>query len=133
MLGLSTSGLIDKFANRLAGTDTSFMLKMPDGAERVLGSGEPKFEIVLNNNRAVKAMGSLDEGNIGEAYLQGDFDINGNLLEMFTLRGSMDDKHPLVTAWRFIQPLLFGQVYTNRQAISSVPRNGIFPGVQPRK
>ena len=99
--------------------ETSFTLKMPDGAERLMGSGEPKFEIVLNNNRAVKAMGSLDEGNIGEAYLQGDFDINGNLLEMFSLRGSMDDKHPMVTAWRFIQPLLFGQVYTNRQAISS--------------
>ncbi len=74
MLGLSTSGLIDKFANRLSGMETSFTLKMPDGAERLLGSGAPKFEIALNNNRAVKAMGSLDEGNIGEAYLQGDFD-----------------------------------------------------------
>ncbi|MDP7343821.1 MAG: hypothetical protein QF767_10805, partial [Alphaproteobacteria bacterium] len=119
MLGLSTSGLIDKFANRLSGMESCFTLKMPDGSERLMGSGEPKFEITLNNKRAVKAIGSLDEGNIGEAYLQGDFDINGDLLEMFSLRGSMDDRHPLVTAWRFIQPLLFGQVYTNRAAISS--------------
>jgi cyclopropane-fatty-acyl-phospholipid synthase len=31
----------------------------------------------------------------------------------------MDDRHPLVAAWRFVQPLLFGQVYTNKAAISS--------------
>ena len=76
MVGLSTSGLIDKFANRLKDSKTSFTLQMPDGSERTMGSGDPKFEIVLNNKRAVKAMGSLDEGNIGESYLKGDFDIN---------------------------------------------------------
>ena len=119
MLGLSASGLIDKFAKRLSGMETSFTLQMPDGSERLMGNGEPKFEIVLNNQRAVRALGSLDEANIGESYLKGDFDINGDLLEMFALRGSMDDRHPMVTAWRFIQPLLFGQVHTNRQAISS--------------
>ena len=119
MFGISTSAMIDKFANRLKDMESSFILKMPDGSERLMGLGDPKFEIVLNNKRAVKAMGSLDEANIGEAYLQGDFDINGDLLEMFSLRSKMDDRHPMVTAWRFIQPLLFGQVYTNRQAISS--------------
>ncbi len=35
------------------------------------------------------------------------------------MRASLDDSHPLVAAWRFIQPLLFGQVYTNKQAIAS--------------
>jgi cyclopropane-fatty-acyl-phospholipid synthase len=41
------------------------------------------------------------------------------MLKPFTLRASLDDRHPLVAAWRFIEPLLFGQVYTNKQAISS--------------
>jgi cyclopropane-fatty-acyl-phospholipid synthase len=27
--------------------------------------------------------------------------------------------HPLIVAWRFIQPLLFGQVHTNKCAISA--------------
>jgi cyclopropane-fatty-acyl-phospholipid synthase len=31
----------------------------------------------------------------------------------------MADRHYLVTAWRFLQPLLFGQVRTNKRAISS--------------
>jgi cyclopropane-fatty-acyl-phospholipid synthase len=31
----------------------------------------------------------------------------------------MKDFHPLVAAWRFIQPLLFGQVHTNKRAIGA--------------
>ena len=30
----------------------------------------------------------------------------------------MGDRHYIVTLWRFLQPLLFGQVRTNRTAIS---------------
>jgi cyclopropane-fatty-acyl-phospholipid synthase len=41
------------------------------------------------------------------------------MLKPFDLRKSLDDQHPLVAAWRFIEPLLFGQVYTNKRAISS--------------
>src|SRR5689334_22745566 len=45
-------------------------------------------------------------------------DIDGDMLQPFRLRHGMSDLHPLVTAWRFVQPLLFGQVRTNRQAIA---------------
>jgi cyclopropane-fatty-acyl-phospholipid synthase len=31
----------------------------------------------------------------------------------------MGDLHPLMTAWRFLQPLLFGQLWTNKSAITS--------------
>ena len=49
----------------------------------------------------------------------GDIDIEGDMLKPFALRASLDDRHPLVAAWRFIEPLLFGQVYTNKRAIAS--------------
>jgi cyclopropane-fatty-acyl-phospholipid synthase len=41
------------------------------------------------------------------------------MLKPFALRAKLGDRHPLVTAWRFVQPLLFGQIYTNRRAIAS--------------
>jgi cyclopropane-fatty-acyl-phospholipid synthase len=41
------------------------------------------------------------------------------MLRPFELRRSMGDFHLLATAWRFVQPLLFGQVRTNRAAIAS--------------
>jgi len=41
------------------------------------------------------------------------------MLKPFELRNSMGDLHPLTTVWRFLQPLLFGQIHTNKQAISA--------------
>ncbi len=64
-------------------------------------------------------MTSLDEGRIGDAYVAGHIDIEGDMLRPFELRASMKDFHLAVAAWRFIQPLLFGQVHTNRQAITA--------------
>lgn len=48
-----------------------------------------------------------------------DIDIDGDMLRFFELRGAMKDFHLLVAAWRFIQPLLFGQVHTNKRAIGA--------------
>ena len=53
MFGISTNGMIDKFANRLKDMESSFMLKMPDGSERLMGSGDPKFEIVILVQRMI--------------------------------------------------------------------------------
>ena len=92
---------------------------MPDGGVRTVGDGEPVFRATLRNDRAVKAVRSLDEGNLAEAYMRGDIDLDGDMLQPFALRASLDDRHLLTSAWRFLQPLLFGQVYTNKQAIKS--------------
>ncbi len=110
---------LEAFIDRVGGVATPFSIAMPDGAERNIGSGAPAFHVDLHNDRALKALRTLDEADIAEAYLQGDIDIEGDMLQPFALRESLDDKHPLVTAWRFIQPALFGQVYTNKKAIAS--------------
>jgi hypothetical protein len=34
----------------------------------------------------------------------------------FELRQSIGDRHPLMTVWRFLQPLLLGKVRTNQAA-----------------
>ncbi len=119
MLGLAAIDKIDRFVNRLGRIETTFSLELPNGSRRLLGHGEPKFTVILRNDRAVRAIGTLDEGNIAEAYLRGDLDIEGDMIRPFALRASLDDRHPVVTAWRFLQPIIFGQVYTNTSAISS--------------
>ena len=52
----------------------------------------------------MRALRTLDEGDIAEAYLQGDIDIEGDMLRPFEIRGSMGDRHYALTAWRFLQP-----------------------------
>lgn len=115
----SATAALDAFINRVGGVATPFTIEMPDGAKRTVGQGEPVFSVALHNDRAVKAVRTLDEADIAEAYLQGDMDLDGDMLKPFTLRSELDDSHPLVAAWRFVQPLMFGQVYTNEQAIAS--------------
>ena len=115
----SATATLDALIGRVGTIGTPFLVELPDGEKRNVGEGAPEFRISLRNERALRAIRSLDEGNISEAYLHGDLDIEGDMLKPFTLREHFDDRHPLVAAWRFIEPLLFGQVYTNKQAIAS--------------
>lgn len=110
---------VDAFVSRVGANASPFSIEMPDGVVRSIGDGEPVFRAKLRNDLAVKAVRSLDEGNIAEAYMRGDVDLDGDMLQLFALRASLDDRHPLANIWRFLQPLLFGQVYTNKLAIKS--------------
>jgi cyclopropane-fatty-acyl-phospholipid synthase len=115
----SGAATLDLFRNRVGGFATPFSIELPSGEKHKFGQGKAEFHVGLRNERAFRALRTLDEGDIAEAYLQGDIDIEGDMVKPFALRAYLDDHHPLVAAWRFIEPLLFGQVYTNKRAISS--------------
>ncbi len=119
MVAAGNYSRINGFIDRIGTLETPFSIILPDGNKRDVGDGEPQFDVTLRTDRAVKALGSLDEANIAEAYLQGDIDLEGDMISPFALRASLDDSHPIVAAWRFIQPLIFGQVFTNKAAITS--------------
>ena len=109
----SAASTLDSFINRVGGIATPFSIELPDGEKRNVGQGRPAFHVGLRNERALRALRTLDEGDIAEAYLQGDIDLEGDMLKPFTLRNSFHDRHPLVLAWRFIEPLLFCLLYTS--------------------
>jgi cyclopropane-fatty-acyl-phospholipid synthase len=111
--------LLGRFAAQYSSGTVPFEVVMPDGSSQLFGSGAPSFRVTLKNRNAVRAISSIDEGRIAEAYLAGDIDLDGDMLKPFALRATMSDFHILTEAWRFIQPLLFGQVHTNRRAIAS--------------
>jgi cyclopropane-fatty-acyl-phospholipid synthase len=113
------SSLLARFGRRFASCSVPFEVALPNGVVRCFGHGAPSFRVTLNNGRALRAIASLDEGRFGDAYLAGDIDLEGDMLRPFELRNLLKDSHLLTTAWRFIQPLLFGQVYTNRRAITA--------------
>ncbi|MCZ6894738.1 MAG: hypothetical protein O7H40_11920, partial [Gammaproteobacteria bacterium] len=60
---------INGFIDRIGAIETPFSIEMPDGNKRDVGEGEPQFRLALRTNRAVKALSTLDEANIAEAYL----------------------------------------------------------------
>ena len=116
---LSTPSLLGRFAHRFSQSPVPFQILLPDGTAQRFGRGPPSFFVTLKSRRAWRAIASADEGSIGDAYVAGEIDIDGDMLRPFELRKSMRDIHPLVVTWRFLQPLLFGQLYTNRQAIAA--------------
>ncbi|HXU58234.1 MAG TPA: class I SAM-dependent methyltransferase [Verrucomicrobiae bacterium] len=112
-------GLLGRFATHFADSPVSFDVVLPNGTLQHFGPAAASFHVTLKNAWALRAVTSLDEGRFGDAYLAGDIDLEGDMLSPFQLRGSMKDFHLLTYAWRFIQPLIFGQVHTNRQAITA--------------
>ena len=115
----SAATTLNAFIHRVGGIATPFSIELPDGEMRNIGRGKPEFHVWLRNERALRALRTLDETEIAEAYLHGDIDLDGDMLKPFALRAKLDDRHTIVTAWRYIQPLLFGQIYTNQRAIVS--------------
>ena len=115
----SRKALLGRFAAQYSDVAVPFEVRMPDGSSRLFGPGVPTFRVTLKNRNAVRAISSIDEGRIADAYLAGDIDLEGDMLKPFELRASMKDVHLLAEAWRFIQPLLFGQVHTNKRAITA--------------
>ncbi|HEY4044778.1 MAG TPA: class I SAM-dependent methyltransferase [Rhodopila sp.] len=111
--------LYQRLAARCSVLPTAFDLVLPDGTKGRLGNGPRMFSLVLRTKRALRAFASLDQGRIAQAFLEGDFDIEGDMLSALQLRGVLTDRHPMMTIQRFIQPLLLGQVRLNKRAIST--------------
>jgi Cyclopropane fatty acid synthase and related methyltransferases len=89
-----------------------FDLVVPSGTVHRIGAAPavPAFTLRLTNDRGWRALGSLDETRIAEAYLHGDIDFDGDMLAALDLRRFLSDRHPLASLWRFVQPWLYGEV-----------------------
>jgi cyclopropane-fatty-acyl-phospholipid synthase len=114
-----SSSRLGPFARLMRKTPVPFTIQLPDGTTERFGEGPGQFQVILTSEAGLKSLLCLDEGRFGDAWLAGDIEVEGDLLRMFALRGLLKDFHPGVTLWRFLQPLLMGQVRTNKAAISN--------------
>lgn len=108
-----------RFLRRLADTPVSFVLRSDDGTVLRLGQTAPAFHVAARSRQGTRALMSLSERRIADAYLAGHIDISGDMLQPFLLRSMLQDRHPLLSAWRFVEPALLGQIRTNRKAIAT--------------
>lgn len=99
-------------------TAIPFELKM-DGQTRTFGGDVPAFTIKLNDEQAIAALSTLDQNTIVEGYLHGDIDVEGDIIQALALRELFNDSRGMRFLWRFIQPLLFGQVKSDKKWIAN--------------
>lgn len=110
-------GWLKRISDRFANLPISFGLVTQDGRTCLFGTGRPEFWIRLQDRRASLAMASMDEGRIAAAYLDGAITVEGDWLRILDLRQHLSDFHPLNSVWRYLYPLLFGQIRMNAKAI----------------
>ncbi|GEO08099.1 class I SAM-dependent methyltransferase [Segetibacter aerophilus] len=95
-----------------------FGLRM-NGSLHTFGDKAPAFTIKLNDEQAVAALSTLDQNTIAEAYLEGKIDLEGDIMRVLALRELFNDKRGMQFLWRFVQPMLFGQVKSDKKWISN--------------
>ena len=96
-----------------------FAVELNKGPRYTFGTKDPAFTLVLNDERAISVLSTLNQNKIAEAYLMGSIDLNGDVLHALALRQFFSDKRGVHFLWRFIQPLLFGQVKSDKKWIAS--------------
>jgi hypothetical protein len=67
-------------------TAASFSVVLHNQATRTFGSGRHVGRIVANNSRGTRALATLDMNAMGEAYLAGDIDVEGDLEQLLSVR-----------------------------------------------
>jgi cyclopropane-fatty-acyl-phospholipid synthase len=122
------AGLRQRHA-KLSATDgrtRPFELRLPDRTAYLIGDkaigdgGEPAFTVRIVTDKGLAAMAAFDELRVAEAYMDGDLDIEGDLLTALKLRPVLGDPHPLKYLFStYVEPLLFGQVGRDKKWIKS--------------
>ncbi|WP_239491863.1 class I SAM-dependent methyltransferase [Luteitalea sp. TBR-22] len=114
-------------ASRLNPEVPALGLRLADGDLRAIGQGDPLATIVIHSRRGLAALASMDATRIAEAYRAGAIDVEGSLQRILALREAFADRHPITDTWRFIRPLFFGQVNSDKKWIADhYERDGDF-------
>jgi cyclopropane-fatty-acyl-phospholipid synthase len=97
---------------------TPFAVRLLDGSETMVGEGDPRATLVVCTQQGLDALSSFDVIRVGEAYLDGDLDAEGDLADLLTLRPILSDFHPWQYVTRYARPLLRGQVRSDHGYIA---------------
>jgi cyclopropane-fatty-acyl-phospholipid synthase len=94
-----------------------FVLALQGGPSTAFGSS-PAVTLEVADARGLAALSTMDVGRVGEAYLGGHLHVHGDFARLLALRDMFHDRHPLQRLYRFVRPLLFGQVRSDMAAIA---------------
>jgi cyclopropane-fatty-acyl-phospholipid synthase len=83
-----------------------------------IGPGEPVLEVHVRTKAGQRALESLDELAISDAYIRGDLDFEGDLIKAMSLRSALSDKNRWIKTWRWVRPLLVGRERCNPEWIA---------------
>lgn len=95
-----------------------FGLRVAGGPRHTFGQADPAFTLVVNDRDGLAALRRMSLMDIGEAYLKGALDVEGDFMGVLSIRHLFSDRHPLLWAWKFLRPMMFGQVNSDARWIA---------------
>ena len=106
MFALSGSNKVVAFLDSVvAGSGISCEIRLPSGTVHRYGSEPPEFIVTFKNDRRLRS--SFDEFAFADAYVNGDIEIEGDMVALLRLRTRIHDKVRLVPWLRFLGSRLF--------------------------
>lgn len=106
------AGWVSRLLSRGVALPCTFRVHTPEGVTKV-GSGTPDFDLHIRNESGMRALRSVSELRIADAYVRGDIDIEGDVVKAMWLRDLLSDRNVWLKMWRRLQPLIFGRERLN--------------------
>ncbi len=111
--------VVRKLRRRLQGMSiAAFDLELQDGSVHRIGGGVPAFRLRTRTPASLRALASFDEFAVAHAFIESQIDFAGDFLAALDLRKIMSDRHPLHSLWRFLRPLVFGKLRSDKDWVA---------------
>lgn len=106
------AGWIGRLLSRGVKLPCTFRVHTPSGMTKI-GDGPTDFDLYIRNENGMRALRSVSELRIADAYVRGDIDIEGDVVKAMWLRDLLSDRNVWLKMWRRLQPLLVGRERLN--------------------
>lgn len=121
--GVGASDLIKTLERRYqtfyaSRSPTSFGVQWFDQPIRVIGQGEPRYTFTVIDHRGAKALASLDQLSVADAYLEGWLELEGDLIAALSMRKFFHNFHPVLWLRRYAIMNLHGRRKHDANSIS---------------
>jgi cyclopropane-fatty-acyl-phospholipid synthase len=107
------TSLPDRLLGRAASLPFRLVVHTVDGRVVRLGEGPQTVEVQVRTRAGARALRSMSELEIAEAYVRGDLDLDGDLILAMSLRDLLTDAKPWIRLWARLQPALLGRTRCN--------------------
>jgi cyclopropane-fatty-acyl-phospholipid synthase len=107
-----TNGTIERLLSRVKQFPCAARIHTADDTI-VIGDGAPCFDLFVQNARGMKAIRSLNELEIIEAYMRGDLDIEGDFVRAMSFQQILSDRAFWIKTWRRLRPVVIGRERCN--------------------
>ena len=88
---------------------------MPSGRIVTLGQGAPRFRIIVHREDLLRR--PQDELSLGEAYVNGELDLEGDMLSIMQVRNQFLGRRHLASGLRFLADRLFTPVNRSHKKV----------------